>query len=215
MTLTYRVEPGFSMRVRPSSGLRFDTGLSANSGLKMAERGCTWGDSSETAKLLELWSEGGIQVQLRGMMRNEVPKDLGGTREVRVHTNIHAVPQKDKGTEEEVQGRSRPSNSKISFPFCIFPARYNVTKEHTASGPCPHHPFLTHAPQQQTPGHNSRDLLRKSAIRHLEVSALWRASPLLRIRLFRIQYKAKHRRRIAASFAMIERGTYALLRNSN
>ena len=38
----------------------------------MAERGCTWGDS-ETAKLLELWSEEGIQAQLRGMTRNEVP----------------------------------------------------------------------------------------------------------------------------------------------
>ena len=60
------------MRVRPSSGLGFDTGLSANSGLKMAERGRTWGDS-ETTKLLELWSEGGIQAQLRGMTRNEVP----------------------------------------------------------------------------------------------------------------------------------------------
>ena len=72
--------------------------------------------------------------------------------------------------------------------------------------------FLTHAPQQQTPGHNSRDLLRKSAIRLLEVSALWRASPLIRTRLFRIQYKAKHRKRIAASFAVIERGTYPLLR---
>ena len=60
------------MRVRPSFGLGFDTGLSANSGLKMAERGRTWGDS-ETAKLLELLSEGGIQAQLRGMTRNEVP----------------------------------------------------------------------------------------------------------------------------------------------
>ena len=44
-------------RVQPSSGLGFDTGLSVNSGLKMAKRGRTWGDS-ETAKLLELWSEG-------------------------------------------------------------------------------------------------------------------------------------------------------------
>ena len=128
--------------------------------------------------------------------------------------NIHTVPGKDKGPEEEAQGGSRPSNSKILFPYCIFPARY-VTKEHTTSGPCPHHPFLTHAPQQQTPGHNSRDLLRKSAIRHLEVSALWRASPLLRTRFFRIQYKAKPRRRIAASFAMIECSTYALLRKTN
>ena len=136
-------------------------------------------------------------------------KDRGGTREFRVQTNIHAVPR--KGPEEEAQGGSRPSNFKISFPFCIFPVRYNVTKEHTTPGPCPHHPFLTHAPQQQTPGHNNRDVLRKSAIRHLEVNALWRASPLLRTRLFRIQYKAKYRRRIAASFAMIERGTYALL----
>ena len=84
-------------------------------------------------------------------------KDRGGTREGRVQTNIHAVPRKDKGPEETAQGGSRPSNSKISFPFCIFPARYNVTKEHTTPGPCPHHPFLTHAPQQQTPGHNSRD----------------------------------------------------------
>ena len=72
MTSTYRVEPGFSMRVRPSFGLGFDSDLSANSGLEMAERGRTWGDS-ETAKLLELWSEEGIQAQLRGMMRNEVP----------------------------------------------------------------------------------------------------------------------------------------------
>ena len=72
MTLTYRVEPGFSMRVRPSSRLGFDAGLSANSGLKMAERGRTWGDS-ETAKLLELWNEERIQAQLRGMTRNEVP----------------------------------------------------------------------------------------------------------------------------------------------
>ena len=47
-------------------------GLIANSGLKMAEQGHTWGDS-ETAKLLELRSEGGIQAQLRGMTRNEVP----------------------------------------------------------------------------------------------------------------------------------------------
>ena len=38
----------------------------------MAERGRTWGDS-ETAKLLELWSEEGIQAQLRRMTRNEVP----------------------------------------------------------------------------------------------------------------------------------------------
>ena len=84
-------------------------------------------------------------------------KDRGGTREGRVQTNIHAVPRKDKGPEETAQGGSRPSNSKISFPFCIFPARYNVTKEHTTPGPCPHHHFLTHAPQQHTPGHNSRD----------------------------------------------------------
>ena len=110
-----------------------------------------------------------------------------------LQTNIHAVPRKDKGLEEEeAQRGSRPSNSKISLPFCIFPAIYNVTKEHTTPGPCPHHPLLTHAPQQQTPGHNSRDLLRKFAIRHLGVSALWRASPLLRTRLFRIHYKAKH-----------------------
>ena len=38
----------------------------------MAERGRTWGDS-EIAKLLELWSEEGIQAHLRGMTRNEVP----------------------------------------------------------------------------------------------------------------------------------------------
>ena len=60
------------MQIRPSSGLGFDSGLSANSGLKMAERGRTWGES-KTAKLLELWSEEGIQAQLRGMTRNEVP----------------------------------------------------------------------------------------------------------------------------------------------
>ena len=204
------------MRVRPSSGLGFDTGLSANSGLKMAERRRTWGDS-KTAKPLELWSEGGIQVQLCGMTRNEVPyrKIAEELEKAGVQTNIHAVPRKDKGPEEEAQGGSRPSNSKISFPFCIFPAKYNVTKEHTTPGSCPHHPFMTYAPQLQMSGHNSRDLLCKSAIRHLEVSALWRASPLLRTRLFRIQYKAKHRRRIAASFAMIERGTYALLRKTN
>ena len=123
--------------------------------------------------------------------------------------------EKIKALKKHKEVYSRPSNSKISFRFCIFPARYNVTKEHTTPGPCPHHPFLTHAPQQQTPGRNSRDLLRKSAIRRLEVRALWRASPLLCTRHFRIQYKAKHRRRIAASFAMIERSTYALLRKTN
>ena len=40
--------------------------------LEMAERGRTWRDD-EVAKLLEVWSEEGIQAQLRGAVRNEVP----------------------------------------------------------------------------------------------------------------------------------------------
>ena len=43
---------------------------------------------------------------------------------------------------------------------------------------------------------SSACFLRKSAIRLLDISALWRASLFLRTRLFRIQYKAKQRRRI-------------------
>ena len=38
----------------------------------MAERGRTRRDD-EVAKLLEVWSEEGIQAQLRGAVRNEVP----------------------------------------------------------------------------------------------------------------------------------------------
>ena len=105
---------------------------------------------SKTTGVVE---RGRIQAQLRGMTRNEVPyrkiaEELEKSEYKRIFTQCR---ERIKAGPEEAQGGSRPSNSNISFPFCIFPVRY-VTKEHTTPGPCPHHPFLTHAPQQQTPG---------------------------------------------------------------
>ena len=57
-----------------------------------AEHGRTWGES-ETEKLLELWSEEGIQVQLQGSVRNEVPFRKLQMRLKRQDTHVHTYVQ--------------------------------------------------------------------------------------------------------------------------
>ena len=63
------VETGINNRVRPTSEVGFDPVVKR---VKMAERGRTWSDS-EIARLLDVWSDGTIQPQLLGAVRNEVP----------------------------------------------------------------------------------------------------------------------------------------------
>ena len=63
------VETGINNQVRPISEVGFDPVVKR---VKMAERGRTWSDS-EIARLLDVWSDGTIQAQLLGAVRNEVP----------------------------------------------------------------------------------------------------------------------------------------------
>ena len=72
----------------------------------MAKCGQTLSDS-EIARLLDIWSDGTIQAQLLGAVRNEVPfRKLGAKK-----------------------AKCRPANSEVSFQFLIIPASHNIVEK--------------------------------------------------------------------------------------